>query len=315
MRILVVGAGAVGGYFGGRLLEAGCDVTFLVRERRAAELAANGLAIASPFGDFARPAPPTVLARNLAAPFDLILLSCKAYSLDGALAAMAPALGSETVVLPLLNGMRHLDLLSERFGSTHALGGQCQIAATLGEGGRIVHLNRAHELSFGEPVGGLSDRVRAIGEEFRGAAFEARASREIVLEMWEKWVFLSALAAGTCLMRAAVGDIVEAPDGTRLMRGLFDESRAVAAASGFAPRAAFAERALGLLTQAGSTFTASMLRDIENGNPIESDHIFGDLIRRGEERGALPAEGSLLRLAFTHLKAYEARQRRGAAGG
>ena len=314
MRILVVGAGAVGGYFGGRLLEAGCDVTFLVRERRAAELAAYGLAIESPFGDFSRNAPPIVLAGDRGAPFDLILLSCKAYSLDGAVAAMAPAVGPETAVLPLLNGMRHLDLVAERFGAARALGGQCQIAGTLGEGGRILHLNRAHELSFGEPAGGLSDRVRAIAEEFRRGAFEARASREIVLEMWEKWVFLSALAAGTCLMRAAVGDIVETPDGTRLMRDLFAESRRVAAANGFAPRADFAERALGILTQEGSSFTASMLRDIESGNPIESDHIFGDLIRRGEEQGALPAEGSLLRLAFTHLAAYEARQRRSAAG-
>lgn len=315
MRILVVGAGAVGGYFGGRLLEAGSDVTFLVRERRAAELAAHGLAIESPFGDFTRDAPPTVLARDLATPFDLVLLSCKAYSLDGALGAMGPAVGPGSAVLPLLNGMRHLDLIADRFGAACALGGQCQIAATLGEGGRIVHLNRAHELSFGEPGGGLSDRVRAIAEEFRGAAFEARASSEIVLEMWEKWVFLSALAAGTSLMRAAVGDIVEAPEGTRLMQDLFGESRAVAAASGFPPRAAFAERALGLLTQPGSTFTASMLRDIESGSPIESDHIFGDLIRRGAEAGALPAEGSLLRLAFAHLKAYEARQRRSGAGG
>lgn len=315
MRILVVGAGAVGGYFGGRLLEAGCDVTFLVRERRAAELAANGLVIESPFGDFTHNAPPSVLAGDLAAPFDLILLSCKAYSLDGALAAMAPAVGPDSAVLPLLNGMRHLELIAERFGAAHALGGQCQIAATLGEGGRILHLNQSHELSFGEPGGGLSDRVRAIAGEFRGAAFGARASREIVLEMWEKWVFLSALAAGTCLMRAAIGDIALAPGGTQLMHRLFDEGRAVAAASGFAPREVFVERAIGLLTAAGSSFTASMLRDIENGNPIESDHIFGDLIRRGAETGALPAEGSLLRLAFAHLKAYEARQRRSPTAG
>lgn len=304
MRILVVGAGAIGGYFGGRLLEAGRDVTFLVRQRRAAELAEHGLAISSAFGDFSRPAPPTVLAADR--PFDLVLLSCKAYSLDDAIRSVAPAVGPESAILPVLNGMRHLDVLAAHFGEERVLGGQCAIAATLDRDGRVAHLNQSHELSFGERDGAESERVRAIAEEMRGVAFEARASAQILLEMWEKWTFLSALAAGTCLMRSAVGDIAEAPGGTQMMRALLEESRAVAAAAGFAPRETFIERSRGLLTQARSTFTASMLRDIENHSPIEADHIIGDLIRRGERSGGLPA-GGLLRLAYTNLKAYEAR--------
>lgn len=318
MRILVVGAGAIGGYFGGRLLEAGRDVTFLVRERRAAELASGGLVIDSPFGDFTGPTPPTVLARGLDRPFDLILVSCKAYSLDDAIKAFAPAVGPGTAILPLLNGMHHLDILDQHFGKEHVLGGQCAIAVTLGFEGRIVHLNQIHELSFGERDGAISgpmpDRVGAIVEIMRGAAFDSRTSAQILLEMWEKWVFLSALAAATCLMRAAVGDIAQAPGGTQMVHGLIAESRAIAAANGFAPRATFIERSLGILTAAGSTFTASTLRDIENHNPIEADHIIGDLIRRGERTGALPDKGSLLRLAYTHLKAYEARLRRTQSG-
>ena len=306
MRILVVGAGAIGGYFGGRLLEAGRDVTFLVRQRRAAELAAHGLVLSSVFGDFARPAPPTVLAADLDRPFDLVLLSCKAYSLDDAIHSFAPAVGPESAILPLLNGMRHIDVLAAQFGEGSVLGGQCAIAATLDRDGGVAHLNQSHELSFGERDGAESERVRAIAKEMRGVAFEARASAQILLEMWEKWTFLSALAAGTCLMRSAVGDIAEAPGGTQMMRALLDESRAVATAAGFAPREAFIERSRGILTQAGSTFTASMLRDIENHSPIEADHIIGDLIRRGERCGASPP-GGLLRLAYTHLKAYEAR--------
>jgi 2-dehydropantoate 2-reductase len=203
MRILVVGAGAIGGYFGGRLLEAGRDVTFLVRERRAAELAADGLVIKSAFGDFTRPAPPTVLARDVEAPFDVILLSCKAYSLDDAIRSFAPAVGPDTVILPLLNGMRHLDLLDAHFGKTHVLGGQCVIAATLDAEHRVIHLSRNHELSFGERAGALSDRVRAITDAMQGAAFEGRASERILAEMWEKWVFLAAFAAGACLMPGA----------------------------------------------------------------------------------------------------------------
>jgi 2-dehydropantoate 2-reductase len=314
MRILVVGAGAIGGYFGGRLVEAGRDVTFLVRPRRAAELAAGGLVVNSATGDFTRPAPPTILAPDLDCPFDLILLSCKAYSLGDAILSVSPAVGPNTAILPLLNGMRHLDILDQRFGEARVLGGQCVIAATLDAEHRVIHLNQSHELSFGERGGAMSDRVRAIADEMGGAAFEARASERILAEMWEKWVFLAAFAAGTCLMRAAVGDIAEAPGGTAMMRQLLDECRTVAEAGGFAPRDAFIERTRGLLTAAGSPLTASMLRDIENRNPIEADHILGDLIGRGDRTGSLAREGSLLRLAYTHLKAYEARLDRTQSG-
>jgi 2-dehydropantoate 2-reductase len=116
MRVLVVGAGAIGGYFGGRLLEAGRDVTFLVRPRRAAELAQTGLVIRSKLGDMNLPAPPTVTSDTLRQAFDLVILSCKAYDLDDAMTSFAPAVGPETVILPLLNGMRHLDALEARFG-------------------------------------------------------------------------------------------------------------------------------------------------------------------------------------------------------
>ncbi len=306
MRILVVGAGAIGGYFGGRLVEAGRDVTFLVRPRRAAELAAAGLVIKSVNGDFALSAPPTVLANDLAAPFDLVLLSCKAYSLDEAINSFAPAVGPDTAILPLLNGMRHLDVLDQRFGPAHVLGGQCLIAATLDRERQVVHLNQNHELVFGERDGALSERVSAIAATMNGARFEPRASRQILLEMWEKWVFLAAFAGSTCLLRAAVGDIAAAPGGTEIVLGLVDECRAIASANGFAPRPEFLERSRGMLIAPGSPLTASMLRDIENHSPIEADHIIGDLIRRGESSGALPA-GGMLRLAYTHLKAYEAR--------
>ena len=150
MRILVVGAGAIGGYFGGRLLQAGRDVVFLVRPRRAASLAKHGLSIQSRFGDFHAPAPPLVSEEGLDEPFDLVLLSCKAYDLEGAMASFARAVGPRTAILPLLNGMRHLDVLAGRFGAERVLGGQCVISATLDANGGIVHLNDIHALTFGE---------------------------------------------------------------------------------------------------------------------------------------------------------------------
>jgi len=305
MRILVVGAGAIGGYFGGRLLEAKQDVTFLVRSRRAAELAAAGLSIQSPFGDVAIPKPPTVFAENLRETFDLVVLSLKAFDLEDAIASFAPAIGPNTAILPLLNGIRHLDILDNRFGATRVLGGQCLIAVTVGPKGQIVHLNQTHDLSFGERDGAMSDRVQAIATLMSTARFNSRASTEILQEMWQKWVFIAAAAGATCLMRASVGDICDAPGGTEFILKLLEECSSVASAAGHPPREEVLKRSREMLTLKGSELTASMMRDIERNAPIEADHIIGDLIRRGQK-----ADLPLLRIAYTHLKAYENRRQR-----
>jgi 2-dehydropantoate 2-reductase len=306
MRILVVGAGAIGGYFGGRLLEAGRDVTFLVRPRRQAQLAKTGLVIKSRFGDAAIASPPTVTADALRAPFDLILLSCKAYDLQSAADSFAPAVGANTAILPLLNGMAHIDYLGEHFGKDAVLGGQCVISVTLDGDGHILHLNDFHAVSFGEQSGAPSPRAQAIASACTGAKFEARLSTAIMQEMWEKWVLISAMAGISCLMRAMVGDIMAAGAGG-LTNALLDECAAIATAQGFAPSEAHMARSRAMLTAPGSILAASMLRDIERGAPIEADHIIGDLIRRG---GNEPRDFPLLRIAYAHLRAYEARRKR-----
>lgn len=309
MRILVVGAGAIGGYFGGRLLAAGRDVTFLVRPRRAAELARTGLAIQSRFGNVHFAAPPALSEDALADHFDLVLLSCKAYDLVNAMASFAPAVGPETAILPLLNGMAHLDSLAARFGAGHVLGGQCTISTMLDADGRVVHLNDIHTLIFGAQDGSRSARIEAIASAMSGAGFEARVSESILQEMWEKWVFIATAAGITSLMRATIGDIVTA-DAAGLATTLFDECAAIAAAEGFPPRASFSDRMRPMFATPGSSFTASMLRDIERGAPTEADHILGDLLRR---RGASADDCSLLRIAYAHVKTYEARRARGQA--
>jgi 2-dehydropantoate 2-reductase len=302
MRILVVGAGAIGGYFGGRLLQAGRDVTFLVRPRRAAELAAAGLVIKSPNGDVTLKDPPIVQADKLSDKFDVVLLSCKAFDLDDAIRSFAPAVGPQTVILPLLNGMLHLDVLDREFGHQRVLGGLCAIAATLNEHRQIVQLAPMQSLGFGERDGKLSDRVRAIAEAMAGGKFGAAASEQIIQDMWEKWVFLASLAASTCLMRAPVGDILAAPGGKDFILGMLDECGAVAAAESHTPSGPFFERARGMLTAEGSQLTASMFRDIKAGAPVEADHVIGDLIARGD---AAKVPVPKLRTAYTHLKAYE----------
>jgi 2-dehydropantoate 2-reductase len=309
MRILVVGAGAIGGYFGGRLLEAGRDVTFLVRSRRAAQLAETGLIVKSPLGDIDRPNPPTISTQELREPFDLIILSCKAYDLDGAIYSFAPAVGPGAFILPLLNGMRHLDQLDARFGAPRVLGGLCAISASLDPEGRILHFGDFHNLAFGARDDAQSKQLGPVETALLNAGFDARRSDDILQAMWEKWAFIAPAAAITCLMRAAAGDIAAA-GASDLAVSLIDECAAIAADNGFAPSEGAMARGKTMLTAPGSEFVASMLRDVERGARTEADHIVGDLLTR-RRAGADPK--SLLRIAYAHLKAYEARRAREAA--
>jgi 2-dehydropantoate 2-reductase len=301
MRVLVVGAGAIGGYFGGRLLQAGRDITFLVRPRRASELAAAGLVIKSPNGDVTLKSPPTVQADRLNEKFDVVLLSCKAFDLEDAIKSFAPAVGPNTAIIPLLNGMLHLSALDKKFGASHVLGGLCAIAATLNEAREVVQLQPMQSLTFGERDGKMSERVGAIAEVF-SAINGATASDHVMQDMWEKWVFLASLAAATSLMRTSVGNILAAPGGKDFLLGILDECSAVATAEGYAPGGPFFERVKGMLTTEGSPMTASMFRDIKAGLPVEADHVIGDLVVRAD---AAKIPVPKLRTAYTHLKAYE----------
>ncbi|HEY2254063.1 MAG TPA: 2-dehydropantoate 2-reductase [Variovorax sp.] len=306
MRFLVVGAGALGGYFGGRLLEAGADVTFLLRPRRAAQLARTGLVIRSPKGDLQLPAPPSVQADAIRGPYDVVIVGCKAYDLAETMDSFAPAVGPQTAILPLLNGMRHLDELAQRFGQERVLGGLCLISASLDGDGTVLHHNDLHGLTYGELDGSPSARLKALEAAFGKALFDARASETIRQDMWEKWIFIASAAGMTCLMRASVGDIVQAGGG-EIAIDMFDECAAIATHNGFAPRPSAVERGHAMLSAAGSPTTASMFKDIERGAPIEADHIVGDLLRRAADD---PAQALRLRIAYVHLKAYEARRAR-----
>ncbi|HYV98712.1 MAG TPA: ketopantoate reductase family protein [Gemmatimonadaceae bacterium] len=304
MRILVVGAGAIGGYFGARLLEGGSDVTFLLRPRRAEEIRTHGLVIRSPHGDVAFPAPPVVLADRLTSPFDLILVACKAYDLTEVMDTIGPAVGPRTSILPVLNGMRHLDELGARFGAHAVLGGHCMISVALGAQGAITHYGDLHVLTFGELDGSQSPRVAEIARECARAKFTINASTELLQEMWEKWVFIAALAGINSLLRASVGEIVRA-GAADLAMALYEECCAVGRTNGFPSRPPALERARSILTNAELPITASLFKDVEAWRRTESEHIVRDLIARG---GADVGERSLLRLAYAHLKAYEIRR-------
>jgi 2-dehydropantoate 2-reductase len=248
--------------------------------------------------------PPTVPADALKGSYDAILLSCKAFDLDGAMASFAPAVGPETVILPLLNGLAHLDRLGQRFAKKNVLGGQAAISLTLDGEGRILHLNDTLAISFGELGGAKTARIAALAAEFAAAGIQAGQSEAILQEMWEKWAFIATAGGITSLMRGTVGDIVAA-GGAPLTLELYDEIARIAAANGHPLRGPAAERARAMLTAAGSPFTASMMRDVEAGNAIEADHVVGDLLKR-KKGGDYP----MLTVAYAHLKAYEVRRKR-----
>lgn len=306
MRILILGAGGTGGYFGGRLVQAGADVTFLVRDQRAQLLAEHGLRIRSELGDADVPVA-TVTAQRLPQltaeqPFGLVLLTSKAYDLEAAIEAIAPAVDAGAQVLPLLNGLKHYDALDARFGFDHVAGGLCFISATLEPDGTIRHFGTPASMTFGERKGQPENpRLRALADLCSRAGIEHHHSDDISQAMWNKYTFLCTLAAATCLMRAPVGLIMAAEGGSSFMRALYAETLATASASGQPVPASAQDAALSTLLAEGSPLKASMLRDLEQGSRVEGEHIVGDMWRRACRAG-IPVP--CLQTAWVHVQTY-----------
>ena len=304
-KILVLGAGGIGGYFGGRLAESGADVTFLVRQRWREILSEQGLHIESPFGD-AQLAVETVVASDVVPIYDAVILACKAYDLDTAVAAIAPAMAPAGYVLPFLNGIAHIDLLNQRFGRLRVLGGTAKIQSTRTSSGAIRQFNDWRTLTFGEQSGEMTERVRTLAALFAAAkGVEAFAVTDIVQRMWEKLVHLSTAAAMTCLMRANVGEIVRTPNGRELFLEQLYCGAAIAAANGHAPSESFMGVWQEAFSQRDSQYATSMLRDLERGGQTEVEHILGFMLSRAIEANI---EHRTLLLAYTHIKALEQRR-------
>lgn len=308
MKILVLGAGGIGGYFGGRLAQAGADVTFLVRPKRREQLARDGLVVQSPLGDFSLPVK-TVVAEELGANHDLVLFTCKAYDPDSAMDAIAPAMAKKAAaVLPMLNGIAHFERLDQRFGAGNVLGGTCQINVMLRKDGTVYHADPLQRILFGERDRGKSDRTEALAAELARTKIDWKLSEDIEQDLWEKIVFLSALAATTCLFRANVREIMAAAGGPETMSRALAANVEIATREGRPPRAAAIEAARKRLMDPQGTWSASMLRDMEGGGAVEADHIVGWMLERARRHGI---DDTVLSLAFTHLKAYEQRKAAG----
>jgi 2-dehydropantoate 2-reductase len=304
VKLLVLGAGGVGGYFGGRLAQAGADVTFLVRPARRAQIVGDGLRITSPLGDAVIPVK-TVIAGELGPDYDVVMLTCKAYDLESSMDAIAPAVHGSCAVLPLLNGLAHLQRLDERFGEPRVLGGSCAIDVMLMPDGVIRHAGSLQRIVFGERSREKSRRTLAIGDALAASTIEWEHAEDVLLRMWEKLVMLSVLAATTCLFRGNVREIMSAPGGRQAVERALWANVEIATREGYAPTPEAVSMAHARLTDPAGQWSASMMRDLEGGRPVEADHVIGWMLDKARRHGV---DDVVLSLAFTHLKTYERRK-------
>jgi 2-dehydropantoate 2-reductase len=307
MKILILGAGAIGGYVGGRLHQSGADVTFLVRPARQQAIQRDGLVIKSTKGDVTQKVK-TVQSAREGGPYDVVMLTPKAYDLDSAIEAIAPAVGANTTVVPLLNGMRHLDVLDAKFGKDKVVGGLARVGVAMTPDGTIHHTSPFAAIAFGER--GVKEPRAALKEldaAIKKSGVDGGLNANIEQDLWDKWIMLCSLASTNCLMRGSSGDILEAGEGEAIVMETVEECRKVAAAAGHDPGDKGMKTIRSFLTVKGSRFTASMLHDLEKGAMVEADHIVGDMIARAKKAGISTPN---LRIAYAHLQVYLARRSR-----
>lgn len=301
LRLLILGTGAIGGYIGGRMLESGADVTFLVREQRRISLAETGLHVYSPLGDM-HLQPPLTSRADASDDYDIVLLACKAYDLESAIETITPAIHDETRVLPLLNGVAHLPVLDERFGRGRVMGGLAHMAVERRDDNSIHHLNNFHRIMFGERHPAQKDHAARLQALLNQSALESGRSPDIEQALWEKFIFLTTLAGATCLFRGSIGEILHTVRGEDFILGLLEECIAVATAAGHSPAADSLADYRALLTDKAASYTASMLRDIHAAQHTEAKHILGDMFNRAQQYGL---DNEYLGLAWSHLQVYE----------
>ncbi|WP_419393101.1 ketopantoate reductase family protein [Cytobacillus praedii] len=300
MRILVVGAGAIGGYFGGRLMEKGEEVTFLVREKRKQQLDQKGLLIESVHGDL-KLEPKTILRGESAEPFDVILVSTKSYQLDGAIESFRSYVNENTMILPLLNGYAHLDKFVNEFGEERVLGGLCFIEATLDHSGKILQTSPVDELVFGERSGRKTNRILSLQKSFSGTKAAFTLSENIEQDIWHKYLFITTFSGVTSLFRSPIGPIREHEHGQKTIQILLKVTaaimRAIEAPIDIHIEETQMKRILGL----NYGMKSSLQRDMEKEQQTEADHFFGYLLQHAAEKGIEPP---LLSAIYTNLAVY-----------
>ena len=281
MKILVLGVGGIGGFFGGYLHEIGADVTFLVRPKRKALLQADGLKIISPLGNLSLN-PKLVLVDELKPVYDIILISCKTYDLDQAIIDLRPTKG-RGLIIPFLNGVTHMKKLDEEFGQDNVMGGVAHISSTVNKDGTIEHFSEFKKLTFGNRDLSKNNALKEFAEVCAKTQFDMTLSDDINLDLWKKWVFISTVAGATTLFSCSLGEIVKSDFGKQIIIDLFNECRSIAKLYKYDYEDSEADIILKTITTPGSPIKASMQRDVEKKSFTEHEQIFGDLINKGQK--------------------------------
>lgn len=311
MRIGVVGAGALGLYFGGRLAEAGEDLVFLARGRTLAALLSSGLHVESIAGDIAIAQVTATDSPAEAGPVDAVLLCVKAWQVPEVAPTLGPLLGEDTAVVPLQNGIDAPDQLARALGVGHVLGGLCRIVAFQTAPGRARHAGVAPSIAFGELTGGSSPRVERLKRAFeRTKGISVETPADIRAAMWEKFLFIVAFGTVGAATRAPVGVFRSLPETRRLLEAVLSEAFDVALSRGIALGDDVLPRILRYVDNVPPDGTASMQRDLMDGRPSELESQTGAVVRLGREGGVpTPVTATL----YAALLPSE-RKARGAAG-
>jgi len=301
MRIAVMAAGAVGGYFGARLAQAGHEVAFVARGQQLEALHAHGLRVQSLLGDMHLPDVNVTDEPAGIGAVDLVLFSVKLWDTLEAAEAVRPLLGEKTAVVSFQNGVVKDDILRQVLGAEHVIGGVAYIAATIVEPGLICHSGTLAKLAFGEYDGSLSPRVRQFRDACEDSGIDAEISDHIEQTIWEKFVFLVGLSGTTCLARTAIGPIPSHPRSRAFLHDVMDEVVQIGRAHGVPLPAGYAGERLAFTDQIPASMTSSMLRDLEQGNRLEVAWLSGDVAERGARLSlATPCNRAIFDILSVH---------------
>lgn len=285
LKVAVMGAGGVGGYFGTKLALAGCDVGFVARGAHRDAMRRQGLVVRSPLGDMHLAAPTVTDAPAELGPVDVVVFGVKLWDTVEAARAIRPLLGPDTVVISFQNGVVKDELLAAEVGASAVAGGVCYIAATIAEPGVIEHGGTMQKLVFGEYGAASSERLQRFLAACLQAGIDAELSADIARVIWQKFVFLVGLSASTAATRSPIGRVRAHPAGRRLLEAVMQETVEVGRAEGVDLPADYAQDRLRFCDQLPTDMTASMLRDLERGHRLEVEWLSGDVSRRGRALG------------------------------
>jgi 2-dehydropantoate 2-reductase len=284
MRIAVVGAGGVGGYFGGRLAASGADIHFVARGAHLRAMQQSGLRLISPKGDVHVPRISASDDPAAIGPVDVVMFAVKLYDTEQAVAMLPPLIGPRTIVLPFQNGVDGVEIVTRAVGAPHAGGGTCYVSAAISEPGVIKHTAMDH-LIFGELDGSRSERLDMLLAACGQTNFQSTLSTSIDVDIWTKFTRLSVLSGMTTVTRSPLGVIMQDPDLRAMLKGAVAEAVAVANARGIPVRSDMVDDVAKAYDALPPQTKASMLVDLENGRRLELPWLSGAVARIGREVG------------------------------